>query len=865
MLYKIKWILDLLGLATVKELDNLKTREKKLNERIGVLKASRDNKNIKIAQLGKKIKENETRKYLFDAVSRGQNLDSVILSQVILGLEKKDRLHTRSFVQSLESSSECFRDIAIISKAIFLFRDGFYEQCLLSLSQLDRKDLLSHVSYEYFYSQVETESLDEDYLLSTIDKLVEKKEFNKSIDHMELLAKNKNIDLFYYKINEIDYFNDLSEENKSKVLWYKERADESLLSTSSLDDSNVSLAIIDYKMLDKNRTSSNHGDYIQTLASISNFSRFDKVKFRSENKELEQLFSGYQSRIKEDNKISTDECDVNLVKIDRDFSSNNVIPKNCWMLAFGWYMHPNFGSFYDFPFNENINPIFISFHINRMDMLNDEAVAYLKRHEPIGCRDWTTVYILQEKGISAFFSGCMTTTVGQLYNKKSNASISSEKKVAVVEAKTPGGLTAQSITEFSQADVSVRDTDLVNSLSYVDSLLKEYLTFDEIVTHRLHCYLPCRSLGLDVKFVPKNESDVRFEGLLHLNEHDFSSIREGIKHKVSEIFKLIFSGVERDSVYTKWQELCAEDVNKAKQYSARIVKPQISNFNLDETIQKVKKQAIILNNEVNSNVNIAFATDENLSEYLPVVIESLVSNTSSKLNISVLTRGLGEKYYQRLATLFPQVKFMFYPFDEISYGDKIRLLKHISVSTMDRLLLPELLDVDKVLYLDIDIIVNSDIEQLYNIDLGDYPIASKSTTYASWKYGYKLIYKAALSLEPQDAWDLRRTTHFNGPLDFNAFNAGVILMNLAKMRKDDFSQTYIPYIEQYGLNDQDALNLYCRDNRIEIPKQWNSVPSQEDISGAKLIHWAGPIKAWGDLYISGKDLYKKYEKSLSNR
>ena len=48
-------------------------------------------------------------------------------------------------------------------------------------------------------------------------------------------------------------------------------------------------------------------------------------------------------------------------------------------------------------------------------MLTDEAQAYLRRHGPVGCRDWNTVFLLLSAGIDAFFSGCLTTTVDALF------------------------------------------------------------------------------------------------------------------------------------------------------------------------------------------------------------------------------------------------------------------------------------------------------------------------------------------------------------------------------------------------------------------------------------------------------------------
>ena len=86
----------------------------------------------------------------------------------------------------------------------------------------------------------------------------------------------------------------------------------------------------------------------------------------------------------------------------------------------GWspsadHMHPLYDLRYDFPYHPNIRPLFISFHVNRVEMLSDEAQDYLRRHGPVGCRDWNTVFLLLSAGIDAFFSGCLTTTVDMIF------------------------------------------------------------------------------------------------------------------------------------------------------------------------------------------------------------------------------------------------------------------------------------------------------------------------------------------------------------------------------------------------------------------------------------------------------------------
>ena len=86
----------------------------------------------------------------------------------------------------------------------------------------------------------------------------------------------------------------------------------------------------------------------------------------------------------------------------------------CRMIMNGWYMHhPE-----QWPPSEKIDPLFVAFHINvsaKDAMLSEESISYLKKHEPIGCRDFYTRDMLREKGVDAYFSACLTLTLGMTY------------------------------------------------------------------------------------------------------------------------------------------------------------------------------------------------------------------------------------------------------------------------------------------------------------------------------------------------------------------------------------------------------------------------------------------------------------------
>ncbi len=48
-------------------------------------------------------------------------------------------------------------------------------------------------------------------------------------------------------------------------------------------------------------------------------------------------------------------------------------------------------------------------------LMKPSGIAFLKKNAPVGCRDLYTKSLLEAHGIAAYFSGCMTLTLGKDY------------------------------------------------------------------------------------------------------------------------------------------------------------------------------------------------------------------------------------------------------------------------------------------------------------------------------------------------------------------------------------------------------------------------------------------------------------------
>lgn len=275
----------------------------------------------------------------------------------------------------------------------------------------------------------------------------------------------------------------------------------------------------------------NIGDYIQALASAQFLRRIDGFVQREKLKEY-------------------DGDDVKVIMN-------------------GWYMlRPE-----NWPPSSKIHPLFVAFHINSLaidSLLRKDSIEYLKRYEPIGCRDFYTMNLLNSKGVKAYFSGCMTLTLGYKYYNQDKTSniyfvdpyfdihknlktifinscylICHYKTINTISKRYPSPskgfrkliklvcfyrlyrkvfskevlLGAKYINHQSLKWKKACPTDEI-ALEKAEELVKMYASAKFVVTSRIHCALPCLGLETPVIFTDNiNQSVVsscRLDGLKEL-------------------------------------------------------------------------------------------------------------------------------------------------------------------------------------------------------------------------------------------------------------------------------------------------------------------------------------------------------------
>jgi lipopolysaccharide biosynthesis glycosyltransferase len=169
-------------------------------------------------------------------------------------------------------------------------------------------------------------------------------------------------------------------------------------------------------------------------------------------------------------------------------------------------------------------------------------------------------------------------------------------------------------------------------------------------------------------------------------------------------------------------------------------------------------------------------------------------------------------------------------------------LSHITAATYFRIYLSEFVapSVQKVIYLDSDMIVRHNILALWNTDISDFHLAAVPDPYS----------------------DLHTKLGF--AFSDTYFNAGALVINVARWRADNVQSRLVAYIdlnkEILHYHDQDAINVVLKDNIRCLDYTWNfqarlgSLPywalsrSKGYYKSLKrdpsIVHYTGPIKPW---------------------
>ncbi|KAF5348569.1 hypothetical protein D9756_009658 [Leucocoprinus leucothites] len=225
-------------------------------------------------------------------------------------------------------------------------------------------------------------------------------------------------------------------------------------------------------------------------------------------------------------------------------------------------------------------------------------------------------------------------------------------------------------------------------------------------------------------------------------------------------------------------------------------------------------------------VNLALAIDSFFSMPAAVAVKTAVQHTPGRISIYIVDCGLTEDDKRELRHCIPgsrDVTLSFLPLPEDSISRELG-------PVWAKLDLFRILPIERVLYLDADILVRADLTSLWHTDLQD----------------------RALGAAPDIGHPMGHDSVESHPY----FNAGVMLMDLAKIRETgNRLLERAREMRDAKFRDQDALNLHFKD-WVPLSLRWNAqglgtyvlYPSADrerlkldEMNDPAIVHFTGPV------------------------
>jgi len=275
--------------------------------------------------------------------------------------------------------------------------------------------------------------------------------------------------------------------------------------------------------------------------------------------------------------------------------------------------------------------------------------------------------------------------------------------------------------------------------------------------------------------------------------------------------------------------------------------------------------------------NIVLPTDQNYIQHLGVTLMSLLKNNSDiDFNIYIVNNGIESTKWKKLEQIsngykckLIDIKISDQEFDYLPIYKKAtdnmkaidgtcNLKFNNTKGIYYRLLIPNFIQGDKVLYLDSDIIIRGSIKEFYQENIDDYFIGAVENPGFNWH------------------------SNLNMNLDSKYFNAGVLLINLPKWREYNLHNKVLKFLELNQAKirhaDQCGLNAIINGNWKRLPPKFNqqtvmfsknfennqSYFTSNELKEAKenpiIIHYTEDSKPWH--FFNNRPYKKQYWKYL---
>lgn len=239
------------------------------------------------------------------------------------------------------------------------------------------------------------------------------------------------------------------------------------------------------------------------------------------------------------------------------------------------------------------------------------------------------------------------------------------------------------------------------------------------------------------------------------------------------------------------------------------------------------------------NIHVALTFDDNYMEHSIVLMTSILANKRDDETIffHIVDGGLND-FSKRIIRNMKNCSIEFHSVDKKIF-EKYKKTDYYPVSMLYTMILPALISVDKLIYLDSDMVVNSSLRELWDTDLKDNYVAAAEDCNGK-KYAKRFSLKA----------------------ESRFFNTGTMLINCKKWLADDIPHRAAKIsMDNTGTTfgfDQTVLNQLFEGKVEFLDLKWNLQycpinvwPTYDDVEQYKnaikspnIVHYVGDYKPW---------------------
>lgn len=232
---------------------------------------------------------------------------------------------------------------------------------------------------------------------------------------------------------------------------------------------------------------------------------------------------------------------------------------------------------------------------------------------------------------------------------------------------------------------------------------------------------------------------------------------------------------------------------------------------------------------------------------MKIALRSIINRTTEEITVYLINSELSEKEIHEIEEIIDIEKDILV---DVKVPDSIitdlKVDKKFRKENFYKLLIPQLLpdELEKVLYIDVDIIAKKDISEIFNINLGNYLYAAVED--------YMVNSKMKDYIKELGFCDSEKY-----------INTGVLLINLKELRKYNYLVEYVEYINKeignFKFFDQQVINAFHHGKFLVIEEKYNLIPQYKNAvdfikyhirvdKEPVIIHYAG-MKPWFPYYF----------------